>query len=484
MATPLGLWLFSENTGTAIGDTSTGTAVNLALTPGAGSAWGTNSGGVLYNFAGTATCESSGGAGGLGKIATALAGATKMSIEFEVDISSSSGSQYVFYVGGQFGNWAVSVVPNAAGTACDVNFADGLYSFAISTGRHRIQVDIDTNGGATLCAKLWFDSSSVSPSFFFEPTTGAALDLNCSTWSDNLIWVGHYGGGNVLNGKLSILAIYSALLTGSDATAHNTAIAANNDANPNSGGGVSVALTGLAATTGRGTLAPAWSKALTGLAATSAGGTSSPGVAPPLVGRAATTSGGTTAPAVSKGLTGLAASSAGGTVTPPGGGSTAALTGQAVTVSGGTMTPAVSAPLTGASATASGGTAAPGVAPPLAGASASAAGGILGPAWSKALTGLAATVGRGTLSPGISVNLTGNSATTSQGGIAAAVVRALTGLFTSIAGGAMSSGFVPAQTLRPPFVAVVDDASTTVVAGSQQLTVTPSDQSLTVTGDT
>lgn len=217
------------------------------------------------------------------------------------------------------------------------------------------------------------------------------------------------------------------------------------------GGGVSAALTGVAATGAAGTVGPQTAKALTGNAGTGAAGAFAPTTSKALTGNAgtgsvgsvtpvragaitgvsSTGSTGTVVPNVTIALTGNQATGAVGTVTAVSDGSdvSAALTGVAGTGSVGTVTPNLSIALTGVSATGAVGSVTAGQ--PLTGVVGTGSAGDVGPVSSKAITGTGATGATGTASPEITVTLSGVQAGGEIGDLAFAggdLTIALTGV--------------------------------------------------------
>lgn len=258
--------------------------------------------------------------------------------------------------------------------------------------------------------------------------------------------------------------------------------------------GTSVALTGQAATSAQGTLAPKLAAAVAGIALATALGTLTPTIKPAMTGQVATTAAGTLTPAIKVPLVGQSLTASGGTLGLP---SQVALVGQALATSQGTLSPNIAAPATGMAATASAGTLTPALGAPLVGLSAATATGTLAPsitvplvgiaatttqgvmgvanAPSQPLSGISATASAGVLSPAISVPLVGRSATASIGALspAAVVSAALNGQALTMSGGQL----VPA--IRVPLVGL----SMTATAGRfvDQLPSPPILVSVTVT---
>lgn len=179
--------------------------------------------------------------------------------------------------------------------------------------------------------------------------------------------------------------------------------------------------------------------ALSGVSATGSPGTVVSAVAPALTAVQATGSPGTAVSAVSYGLTADTATGSVGTVTASGA-TSAALTGVSATGSTGTLAPAISYALTGVAATGSVGT--------VAAAASYAATGVLGTGTPGTVTSSIAYAATGTTGTGSVGNLgasgsggaslTGVSATGSAGTVVAAISRALTGVSASGAVGTVT----------------------------------------------
>lgn len=419
MATPL--WLAkidspSSGTVSTIVDSSTGTAVNLTCTSvtgtsiasGVGASFGSSSGAVSGSLSGT-------------KIATALAGATRCTLEGEFDTTSDAG--FMDMLGLQatsFDDFCSMFTGSSGASRVAIAAAGGIVYYTVTPGRHRFLAVIDTPQATnTNRFTLYVDGSAatvdsgVTPSW---PAQNAAIDTGFTNWANNRLTIGCLisAGVQSFQGPAYIAALYSSALTSTDATGHNTAIAANNDADPNSSG-LTLALTGVSSTTSVGTLAPALSKALTGNASTAAVGTVAPGTSKALTGNAATPAIGSLSPSRTLALTGNAATGAAGTVTVSGSNITLALTGVAATSAVGTLAIGSAIPLTGVSASSAVGSVAPAFSLALTGAAATAAVGTVGPGTSKGLTGVASTPAAGSLALSMSIPLTGASAAGAAG---------------------------------------------------------------------
>lgn len=459
MATPLLIWDFREGTGTTVNDRSAGTAANVTLTPGASGAWDTSGGAnkTGYNFAGTAT-----GLTGLltsTKVQTALAATKTITLEFVID-SAASSSTYDEYFKLQdgSGNGIAGITVNHAQGGLLMSASEGSSpndcstKYAIATSG--IIIGHFTVNTATATAtdrpKLYIAGSRVTPTVFDQIGLNVALDQGVN-WSTVRAYFGEAGA--IIGGKIRYFAVYATELSAAEVSANATALASNDDADPNSTG-LTLALTGVSSTTAVGTLAPALSKALTGNASTAAVGTVAPGISKGITGNAATSAIGSLSPSRTLALTGNAATGAAGTVT----------------VSGSNITLA----LTGVAATAAVGTLAPGSALPLTGVSASSAVGSVSPAFSLALTGSAATAAVGTVAPGTSKGLTGVASTAAIGSVALSMSIPLTGVSAAGAAGTVaSSGGTPTAAVALSRWKLDETSGTTLAdsIGSNTLTI-------------
>lgn len=159
---------------------------------------------------------------------------------------------------------------------------------------------------------------------------------------------------------------------------------------------VTVGLTGLAITSGQGTLSPSNSVGLTGQAITSGQGSLTAAIAAVLSGLSVTSGQGTIGVDIQIPLSGLGITSGFGTLSPQTGGDvTVALTGLSITSSQGSLGPNNSVPLTGLLTTSGQGS--------------------LIPALAKALTGLAITAAKGTVSPSLTIILNGQVIVSARG---------------------------------------------------------------------
>jgi hypothetical protein len=414
--------LITEGTGTAIGDTAAGTAVNLTL--GGSTGWTSNTGGVGYNYGNNASLAAANTSLSGTKLQTAFAGATKCSIEFEANLASFITGNVILYLGNNAVTGTVFLISCDGAGGIIITSADGAYEFTATTGLHVYLIEIDSTLAAGSRIKAKVDGTVKTMIVNTEMTSGVALDVNCSTWSSNRLTMGGTNGSDSLNGSVFYAAIYA--ITG--VVDHTAALIANNDAAPNNN--ITVALTGIAVAVSRGLLAAATAVGLIGQSSTSSQGSISQGTGQALTGQQLTTSGGVLGVNVSRSMTGIGASA-----------------------SQGTQSAAIATPLTGQSAT--------------------SAKGFLAPPNTvfAALTGLFATTSAGTLRPSIGVSLTGRSVVTSIGTTVGAIARSLTGVAISAIGGL----FTPVTPVsQRKFLA------TSLVSADVSLSLVPSDQSRTL----
>lgn len=235
-------------------------------------------------------------------------------------------------------------------------------------------------------------------------------------------------------------------------TRSGTSFVNDTDPPPIGGGGTSVALTGVGATTGLGTLVPGDAPGLTAPGAAGSPGTVSPGQTLALTAPGSTGSPGSVVAGRSLGLT--APSAAG---------------------SPGTQTPSISVGLTGVAATGAVGNVSP-AGPTLSATPATGAVGTLGSARSLALTGQAGTAAPGTPGANITISISGVGGAAAPGsigpGIAPAITAsaataavgtfavgprsiAMTGIFGSSGVGTITAGAGLNSTPLPPYRAVV-----------------------------
>jgi len=237
VATPLLLYLFNEGTGATATDTSSGTALNATITPGASGAWttaGTNK--VGYDFAGTGT----GITGSLSgtKVNTALSGGTKITLElvFDSAASTSTYDEFLKITDGSSTGLIGATVNHSQGglifSAAEGAFPnDCLLKYAIPTsGVIVLHIVIDsTQASAGNRVLVYVAGSSVSPTIIDTLGLNAALDA-AFNWSTSTLVFGEAGASPR---KLYYAAIYASALTSGQVAANATALAANNDADPN-----------------------------------------------------------------------------------------------------------------------------------------------------------------------------------------------------------------------------------------------------------
>jgi len=232
--TPLALYKFNEGTGTTIGD-SAASPVAATITAGGSSAWGSNSGGGYYNFAGAATATSAALNGT--KFQTAYGGTTKLYFECEFDDTTPASFDIIAEVGNVNIAYVFLVFVSGTGTALEVYSSNGNYSFPWAAGRNRLQVAVDTGQAAASRIKAWRNGSALTATVSSELTSASAVDSTSSTWSSNALLFSNYAT-LTLPSYISYAAFYdpSNPLGSTEATSHNSAILANNDADPNGGG--------------------------------------------------------------------------------------------------------------------------------------------------------------------------------------------------------------------------------------------------------
>ena len=201
------------------------------------------------------------------------------------------------------------------------------------------------------------------------------------------------------------------------------------------GGGVTVNLTGSAATSSAGSLGNSHSIPVSGQALSSAQGTIAPNRAVPITGQSVTAS--QTAPSISSAIT---------------------LSGSSVTTSSGSVAVAVSVALSGLPASASAGTIVAEISKALTGQAATASQGSLAYSASLALVGAALTIAQGFVSTGndVIVALTGQSMSSALGSLSPAHANALSGI-------SMSTGI---GTISAEHAAALSGQATTLSAGT------------------
>lgn len=247
-ATPLLLYKMDQassgTTPTTITDTSTGTALNLTHTYGGGSWTSIASGdGLTY----TATAGSVSSALNGTKVATALAGSHKATIEVVADTTSFTGFNQLmgFSATGAQGIFVV-VTAGAAVNQVGIGGAAGTAAwFDVTPGLHRFLAVQDTDQATAANRLLLYVDGSLAPvdntPFAASyPTLSAAIDVGFTNYANNQITIGCLTSAAVESfvGPIYYGALYAAALTSGDATSHNTALASNNDADPNAGAAV------------------------------------------------------------------------------------------------------------------------------------------------------------------------------------------------------------------------------------------------------
>lgn len=237
-ATPLLLYKFNEGSGTTATDTSTGTAASGTITPGASGAWdtslGANKTGYNFNGTGTGTTASLSGT----KVQTALTSTTKLTLELVFDSAASTSTYDEFLkLSDGSGTGLVGATINhsqgglifSAGEGAFPN--DCLIKYAIPTsGVIVLHVVIDsTQATAANRVLVYVAGSAVTPSIIDQLGLNATLDTTFN-WSTSVLFFGEAGASPR---KLYYAAIYSVALTSGQVSANATALAANNDADPN-----------------------------------------------------------------------------------------------------------------------------------------------------------------------------------------------------------------------------------------------------------
>jgi hypothetical protein len=242
---------------------------------------------------------------------------------------------------------------------------------------------------------------------------------------------------------------------------------------------ITLALTGVSATSAVGSVTPSFTIPTTGAAATGAVGTLTPSSAVGLTGNGSTSAAGTVVPAFSLSITGDAAGSAvgsavvsfalalSGAASSSSVGNLAAvtgLTGNSGTGSAGSTGPQFAIGLTGAAASSAVGSMLTVSSAALTGDGATGSVGTLGPGMSFALTGAAASAAVGTVAPVFALALTGDSATGSAGSLVPGTTVGLTGM-----GAAGAAGNV---TVFQAGTAALSGTSSTGSAGSPSVSLT------------
>ena len=253
-ATPLLLYKFNEassgTTPTSILDSSAGTAAPATLGYGTAGHWTsvTAGKGRLYDgTGGDATARVDSG-GSITKVQTGLAGSLTATWEIVLDetLSVASYDYYAALVQASSGAEFFTIVANQAQGGLIATFNDGaaVVKFAISNGVHAVDVVADTSlVTPTDRIKIYVDGSLQTVSVTNQIGQNTAIDagLNWSSGSGTQVQFGEFSvSGNHCLGVNYFAALYVAALDASTVSAHSTALLANNDADPNSGGGPAV----------------------------------------------------------------------------------------------------------------------------------------------------------------------------------------------------------------------------------------------------
>lgn len=199
MATPLVIYLFNEaasgTTPTSVLDSSTGTALNLAITYGT-SSWATIGAGRGLNFGGT--CGAISAALNGTKVATALAGITGVSCEAVVNTASYTGFNTIFGFQDAGGTNDIFVLLTGSSGADQVGVAGAGGTaawFDVTPGLHHLLAVQDTSQAvAADRLKLYVDGvrATVNPSPFAPsyPTLNQAIDAGFTNYANNRIAAG------------------------------------------------------------------------------------------------------------------------------------------------------------------------------------------------------------------------------------------------------------------------------------------------------
>lgn len=247
MATPLLLYLINEassgTTPTSTADSSTGTAVNMSITFSGGGAW--TSIGAGKGFSNGSTGQTSSGALSGTKVQTAIAGAKKLCWEQVLDFT---GAGFSVAAGLEYdaSNAAWCIVP-AGPTSCQVFFADSsVGTFTLTTGVHVITIVADTTQAlAVNRISAYVDGVLTAfggtPSF---PSLNAAFDSAGNDYTQMLACLTGRQNEAPFGGKVYYAALYgpASIPTPTEIAANATALLLNNDANPNSSSGSTVAV--------------------------------------------------------------------------------------------------------------------------------------------------------------------------------------------------------------------------------------------------
>ena len=244
MATPLLLYKLDQaasgTTPTNVNDTSAGTALNLPISYGTATAWTSIAAGDGINFDGTGSAVSA--SLSATKVATALAGATKCTLEFVVNTSSASNFKAIGGIQSNAFDDICDVSIGGASAQISFNWTGGAVAFDCPLGLRHIMVVLDTTQASSTNRILaYIDGSAAAVNSLPTPPTypalNAALDAGFTNWANNRFSLGCLtnAAGNPFTGPIYFAAMYAAALTSADAAAHSAALLANNDADPNAG---------------------------------------------------------------------------------------------------------------------------------------------------------------------------------------------------------------------------------------------------------
>lgn len=246
MATPVVLYKFNEGSGTSVSDTSAGTAVNLALTNGTGSAWtsiASGNGWATGTHTGndtTIACKSAALNGT--KIETALNGATSMTYEFVINVpagGATGGGGVVDLVGTVGG--LIGIYKKANAHTWELWFPDNTstegYTVPMPTAgtTTTVHMTVDTTSAVAANRVPLVRYNDVSQTVTTvagtaqntAQTINSAYKLLVANLDESVGWT--------TTATWYYLAIYSSVLSAADITAHTAALAANNNAVPNRG---------------------------------------------------------------------------------------------------------------------------------------------------------------------------------------------------------------------------------------------------------
>ncbi len=240
--TPVLLYLADEassgTTPTTIGDTSAGTPLNLTITYGTGAAWKSIGAGKGIGWATSGNTGAVSGPLNGTKVEAALAGATKATWEIVIDPGSDAANEVLAYFGGSGAYPGLFVVQriSTGEIIVYVNNAQVAY-YTISSGVSVITVAVDTDQAvAADRITLSQDGSPVTPFLTNYPAQHQAIDALQTDYSQNVIALGCYSDPTIqpaTGSSLYFAKLYASALTSAEVAANATALAANNDADPN-----------------------------------------------------------------------------------------------------------------------------------------------------------------------------------------------------------------------------------------------------------